>query len=147
MAESGAANARLNAIVEQGLCIGCGLCQAVAGADRVKVKKTSNGYLQPVALVELDDATVDRIYEVCPGTHVAGLPPDLVKSDTRLDNVWGPWRRMLRAWAGDPEIRFEGSTGGVLTALGIYLLASKRVDFILHVKTCKMKSTRLLASR
>ncbi len=31
---------RLYAIVEQGLCIGCGLCQSVAGSDRVRVTKT-----------------------------------------------------------------------------------------------------------
>jgi hypothetical protein len=39
---------RLFAIVEQGLCIGCGLCQSVAGEDRVRVTKTSSGYLHPV---------------------------------------------------------------------------------------------------
>ena len=39
---------RLYAIVEQGLCIGCGLCQSVAGKERVRVTKTLNGYLQPV---------------------------------------------------------------------------------------------------
>ena len=126
---------RLYAIVEQGLCIGCGLCQAVAGKDCVRVTKTSNGYLQPVVEGELDHATVDRIYEVCPGTRVEGLPERLIETDTKHDNVWGPWRRMIRAWAGDPEIRFEGSTGGVLTALGDYLLQSKRVDFILQVRT------------
>ena len=126
---------RLYAIVEQGLCIGCGLCQSVAGKDRVRVTRTLNGYLQPVVEGELDHATVDRIYAVCPGTHVEGLPERLVEADTKGDNVWGPWRRMIRAWAGDPEVRFEGSTGGVLTALGAYLLQSKRVDFILQVKT------------
>ena len=126
---------RLYAIVEQGLCIGCGLCQSVAGKNRVRVTKTLNGYLTPVVEAELDHETVDRIYAVCPGTRVEGLPERLLEPDTRHDNVWGPWRRMVRAWAGDPEVRFEGSTGGVLTALGIYLLESKRVDFILHVKT------------
>ena len=126
---------RLYAIVEQGLCIGCGLCQAVAGKDRVSVVKTQNGFLNPVVIAELDHATVDRIYAVCPGTRVEGLPERLVEADTRQDNVWGPWRRMVRAWATDPGQRFEGSTGGVLTALGAYLLASKRVDFILQVKT------------
>ncbi len=126
---------RLYAIVEQGLCIGCGLCQSVAGKDQVRVVKTLNGYLAPVVESELDDETVDRIYAVCPGTRIEGLPERLVEEDTHKDNIWGPWRRMVRAWAGDPEIRFEGSTGGVLTALGVYLLASKRVDFILHVKT------------
>jgi coenzyme F420 hydrogenase subunit beta len=126
---------RLFAIVEQGLCIGCGLCQSVAGEDRVRVTKTSSGYLHPVIEGELDHDTVDRIYEVCPGTRIEGLPQRLVEPDTRHDNVWGPWRRMVRAWAGDPEIRFEGSTGGVLTALGQYLLTSGRVEFILQVKT------------
>lgn len=126
---------RLYAIVEQGLCIGCGLCQSVAGEDRVRVTKTTSGYLHPVIEGELDHDTVDRIYEVCPGTRIEGLPQRLVEPDTRHDNVWGPWRRMVRAWAGDPEIRFEGSTGGVLTALGQYLLTSGRVEFILQVKT------------
>jgi len=126
---------RLYAIVEQGLCIGCGLCQSVAGSDCVRVSKTVTGYLQPVVEGELDHATVDRIYAVCPGTRVEGLPERLLEADTKQDNVWGPWRRMVRAWAGDAEVRFEGSTGGVLTALGVYLLESKRVDFILQVKT------------
>ncbi|MCP4874209.1 MAG: coenzyme F420 hydrogenase [Gammaproteobacteria bacterium] len=126
---------RLYAIVEQGLCIGCGLCQSVAGKDCVRVTKTSNGYLTPLVEGELDHETVDRIYAVCPGTRVEGLPERLVEPDTHRDNVWGPWRRMARAWAGDPGVRFEGSTGGVLTALGNYLLKSNRVEFILHVKT------------
>ena len=126
---------RLYAIVEQGLCIGCGLCQSVAGADKVRVIKTQSGFEQPVVLGELDHDTVDRIYDVCPGTRIEGLPERLIENDTHQDNVWGPWRRMVRAWAGDEEQRFEGSTGGVLTALGVYLLENKRVDFILQVKT------------
>ena len=62
------------------------------------------------------------------------LPTELIEDDTKQDNVWGPWRRMVRTWASDEAIRFEGSTGGVLTALGLYLLKSKRVDFILQAK-------------
>lgn len=128
-------NERLYAIVEQGLCIGCGLCQSVAGADKILVAKTQSGFEQPVIQGELDHEIVDRIYDVCPGTRIEGLPERLVEADTHQDNVWGPWRRIVRAWAGDDAVRFEGSTGGVLTALGIYLLESKRVDFILQVKT------------
>ena len=128
------AQTRLYAIVEQGLCIGCGLCQSVAGADKIRVTKTQSGFEQPIVVGELDDETVDRIYDVCPGTRIEGLPESLT-ADAHRDNVWGPWRRMVRAWATDEEQRFEGSTGGVLTALGIYLLESKRVEFILQVKT------------
>ena len=135
MSESASPTERLYAIVEQGLCIGCGLCQSVAGSDRVRVCKTSNGYLTPLVCGDLDHATVDRIYSVCPGTRVEGLPERLHEDDTRHDDVWGPWRRMVMAWASDPQQRFEGSTGGVLTALASYLLASKRVEFVLQVRT------------
>jgi coenzyme F420 hydrogenase subunit beta len=38
-------------------------------------------------------------------------------------------------------VRYEGSTGGVMTALGAYLLASGRVDFILQVKTSASEPT------
>ena len=131
MSEQPTASERLYAIVEQGLCIGCGLCQSLAGRERVWVTKTLNGFLAPVVVGDLDHETVDRIYAVCPGTRVEGLPESLIEPDTRADNVWGPWRRMVRAWASNPEVRFEGSTGGVMTALGAYLLASKRVDFCL----------------
>ena len=132
---------RLCAIAEQGLCIGCGLCQSVAGPDSVKVTQTTTGYERPVVVGDLDHETVDQIYDTCPGTRIDGLPDRLVDDETRIDNVWGPWRRMVRSWASDPEVRFEGSTGGVLSALARYLLSSKRVDFILHAKTAAYEPT------
>ena len=141
MSEQQTPTERLYAIVEQGLCIGCGLCQSVAGKDRVRVRKTLNGFLAPLVEGDLDHDTVDRIYAVCPGTRVEGLPERLLEVDTRQDNVWGPWRRMVRAWAGDAQVRYEGSTGGVMTALAAYLLKSERVDFILQVKTSDSEPT------
>ncbi|MGI9406212.1 MAG: Coenzyme F420 hydrogenase/dehydrogenase, beta subunit C-terminal domain, partial [Hyphomicrobiaceae bacterium] len=83
---------------------------------------------------EISDAVVDTIYDVCPGTRIEGLPECELEDDTKMDNVWGPWRRIVLSWAADPDIRHEGSTGGVLTALAIYLLASGRVKFILHAR-------------
>ena len=124
---------RLYAIVEQGLCIGCGLCQSVAGPDVVRVVPAASGYQYPVVIGDLEHSVVDTIYDVCPGTRVDG-PTDESAVNSNADNVWGRWNRMVRAWASDPEVRFEGSTGGVLTALGQYLLRTRRVDFVLHVK-------------
>ena len=126
---------RLNAISEQGLCIGCGLCESLAGRDRIRVVKNQRGDLRPVVFGELDHGLVDRIYRVCPGTHVAGMPKRLMDAGCKVDNVWGAWRRIVRAWASDPEVRHEGATGGVLTALARYLLTSGRVAFVLHTRT------------
>lgn len=50
-----------------------------------------------------------------------------------MDAVWGPAERLVLGLAGDPMVRFRGSGGGVLTALGQFLLNAGRVKFILHV--------------
>ncbi len=132
---------RLYKIVEDGMCIGCGLCQAVAGVEKIKAVKVTTGHIRPVASAKLDHASVDQIYDVCPGTRVDGLPERLLDETTEIDHVWGPHRKIVMAHAGDPKVRFQGSTGGVLSALGIYLLESGRVKFIFHTKSSYSEPT------
>ncbi|MEM1200794.1 MAG: Coenzyme F420 hydrogenase/dehydrogenase, beta subunit C-terminal domain [Pseudomonadota bacterium] len=132
---------RLHKIVEDGMCIGCGLCQAVAGRQKVKAVKVTSGHIRPVAGPDLEHKDVDLIYDVCPGTRVDGLPERLMDGSTRMDRVWGAHRAIVLAHAGDPDIRFEGSTGGVLTALGTYLLETGQVEFIFHTRTSKTNPT------
>ena len=45
----------------------------------------------------------------------------------------GPIIRIDRGYAAEPDIRFRGSTGGVLTTLALFLLESRRVSFVAHV--------------
>ncbi len=122
---------RLNLISRQGLCIGCGLCEVIAGPDRVRCTLTPNGYERPVIEGDLDHDTVDAIYRVCPGVRVTGLPGPPAAGDA-IDPTWGPWHRLVLAWASDPAVRHAGSTGGVLTALGMYMLQAGDVDAVLH---------------
>ncbi|KQN33797.1 hypothetical protein ASG37_16610 [Sphingomonas sp. Leaf407] len=44
---------------------------------------------------------------------------------------------MLELWTGsstDPEVRYRGSSGGVISQLAIHLLESKAVDFVVHTR-------------
>ena len=121
------------------MCIGCGLCQSAAGEQSIRMRLVANRTERPVVSGELDAETVDRIYSLCPGTRIEGLPEPLIADDSFYDMTWGVWRRMEYAWAGDPEIRFLGSTGGVLTALALYLLESGEVDFIVHAMASRSR--------
>lgn len=125
---------RLNRISEDAMCIGCGLCQSVAGADVVRMEIAANGYERPHVQGGLTHETVDRIMDLCPGTRVEGLPEAELNGSTQTDLVWGAYQDMVLGHAADPEVRHRGSTGGVLTALGMYLVDSGEVDFILHAK-------------
>ncbi|HEV7252700.1 MAG TPA: Coenzyme F420 hydrogenase/dehydrogenase, beta subunit C-terminal domain [Mesorhizobium sp.] len=127
----------LEQIVEGGLCIGCGLCRSIAGAKNIDLVLTPEGRERPVARTPLAPSTVALINAVCPGTRVEGAAPDPQSPEGQQDVVWGPALRLAIGHAGDPEIRYRGSTGGVLTALGQFLLASGRVKFILHVAASK----------
>lgn len=125
---------RLYRIVEDGMCIGCGLCQSMAGADRIRMTRVQSGYERPVVVGPLDHETVDRIYDVCPGSRLEGLPERLIAQSTHLDPVWGPYQSMIFAHATDPQVRHVGATGGVLTALGQYLIDSGEVSAVLHAR-------------
>ena len=49
---------------------------------------------------------------------------------------------LFYAWSTDKRIRFESSTGGLLNGLSLYLLESKKVNFILHTATNPKKPMR-----
>ncbi len=125
---------RLNRISEEGLCIGCGLCEAIAGKDAIQIARTPEGALRPIPQAGLDHAAVDQIYLTCPGTRMEGLPDRLLDTETKTDLVWGPIHRIAVGHASEEKVRFQGATGGVLSALALYLLQEKQVDFILHAR-------------
>ncbi len=62
------------------------------------------------------------------------------------DTVWGPAERLVLGHALDPTVRFQASSGGVLTALGQFLLSSGRVKFILHVAASRSAPMRQRAA-
>lgn len=114
-------------IVDSGLCIGCGLCAAVA-PNEVEIAMTIDGGERPHATSPVSDTSLAFINKVCPGLHV-----ELDEHEAPIDPMWGPVRRLARGFASDETVRFEAATGGVLTALGQYLLTSGRVERVLHV--------------
>ncbi|GAC1674264.1 MAG: hypothetical protein NVS9B2_23570 [Steroidobacteraceae bacterium] len=138
----------LEEIVAGGLCIGCGLCQAIAGTDKIEIVLTPEGRERPVARSALDAATLERINAVCPGIRVEGAAPGACGSRAMHDVVWGPAELLAVGFAHDATVRHRASTGGVLTALGQYLLASGRVKFILHTaasRTDPLRTARALS--
>lgn len=126
------AQQRLFRIVEEGLCTGCGLCQSIAGPEVVRVRTQATGYKRPSVVGRLTDTVVDRIYQVCPGINVS--LDNLADHSAEQDLIWGQNKGVVMAWAGQPDVRFRASTGGVMTGLAQYLVASEEVDFVLHVK-------------
>ncbi|WP_082448608.1 MULTISPECIES: Coenzyme F420 hydrogenase/dehydrogenase, beta subunit C-terminal domain [unclassified Sphingomonas] len=115
----------IDAIVGSGLCTGCGGCVAAIDTPGLAMAFDPAGFLRPtvVPLAPAQCATLDR---VCAGRALSHDP-----RPADYHPLWGPIRALATGHATDPEVRFRGSSGGVLSALAIHLVASGAVDFVL----------------
>jgi coenzyme F420 hydrogenase subunit beta len=90
---------------------------------------TEYGSLRPTPLNSFTPEEESQLLAACPGVTVEPR----IEPGLESDPVWGAYSDMRYAWAGDPDLRFRAATGGVLTALGVHLLRSKQVRFILQI--------------
>ena len=128
--------AGLDKIVDSGLCLGCGLCSAVA--RRGIMGLSPEGFLVP-SLDELSTEEKKTVSRICPSVNM--------RSSSQRLSLWGPVKKCYEAWASDPKVRFGASSGGVVSALACYLLETKQVDGILHVRSDGLYKNELQVSR
>ena len=122
----------LNDIVKNGLCIGCGICQSIAGKNTLKMEMSDKGNLEPIELNPIDQNTLEQIKKVCPGVIAEGPSDSKENEGSSKDIIWGNHYEMYYSWSTDPKIRFQSSTGGLLNGLSLFLLEKNKVDFIMH---------------
>ena len=122
----------LETVVANGLCSGCGLCESVAGRERVQMTVSPIGQLRPAVRRPLPAAVLREALAVCPGVEVRGPAPE---PGVEVHPVWGPIAALARGWAADPEVRHHGAAGGVLSALALYLIEQDGADAVLHVRS------------
>jgi len=135
----------LSDIVNNGLCIGCGLCQSITGKDKIKISMSDKGRLEPKEIGKISPEIFQKILNICPGTIVEGLPEKEISHESKHNLVWGYYLSLCYSWSTDKKIRFESSTGGLLNGLSLYLLESKKIKFILHTVTDPKKPMRSIS--
>lgn len=107
-------------IVNDGFCVGCGLCESIYGSDNCQMKLFTDGFYYPVKKTVFNDKGLKHL---CPGIRV---------NDNRKHGIWGYVEKVEEAWSTDNTLRYKAASGGVSSALALYLLESKKVDGILQ---------------
>jgi len=119
----------LSRIVNNGMCHGCGGCVAALPAGAASMQMDGPGFLRPLAhrpFTQEEDATVEA---VCSGE---GL--DQLELGRKYNDTWGPLVTVEVGHALDPDVRYQGSSGGVISAIAIHLLETNQIDFVLHTR-------------
>ena len=119
-------------VAEWGLCTGCGVCRAVCRNGAVSLVDIEEIGIRPVVDGKRC-ADCGECVSVCPGVGVDSSAVDRGEKDSvRSGGLLGPVLEVWEGWAEDEEIRRFGSSGGVLSALSLYLLEREGAAFVLH---------------
>lgn len=116
--------AKINDILKYDLCLGCGLCSAIDSHCSMRIN--NRGFYEPH---DFSDKNYVVMKKLCPGIYLNNSIPGNT-------TVWGNVESVYNAWAADERIRKLSASGGVTTALAVYLLESGKVDGVLHIGHC-----------
>jgi len=123
-------------VINAGLCVGCGACVAgVAGKQARMVRRP--GGLEPDFRSDSEDLD-ELFWEACPGKGVDY--PRLYRAHYgQLPDDWrvGIVRRVWIGYSADPAVRRAGASGGVMTAVLMYLLETGRINGAILVRQGK----------
>lgn len=144
---SGRLESAVNRVVRSGNCTGCGGCALVS--DRIELGLSDDGFVRPRVLGEssFDEARDEReastFRSMCPGIGLVARRT----VDQRQHPILGRYVEAWQGWALDDEVRQAGSSGGVLTALSEWLVASGRAPAIRAAGSSVAQPTRTVAVR
>jgi len=132
-------------VVREGLCLGCGTCYNACSVNAITFELNEMGFYVPK--VEHDICTRCGVcYKACPGLGV-----DITKMNLRTfsriprNPYLGSYINTYIGYAKDSRIRYLGSSGGVATALSMYVLDKGIVDGAIVVRMKRLRAETFIA--
>lgn len=108
-------------VVDAHLCCGCGACAYLA-PEHFRMEEVSGVGRRPLPIVGVTGAPAPEAVAACPGRKLVHPPEAL--ADAPFGGAWGPVLGVYECWASDDELRYRGSSGGVISALAVHALES-----------------------
>ena len=122
----------LQDVVDWGLCVGCGACYYACPDGGVSLVNIEAVGIRP-RFDSPQCASCTECLSICPGYSVNGEQAiGALPKRTEADHEFGPALEIWEGCATDPEIRYKGSSGGILSALALYCLEHEDMAFVLH---------------
>lgn len=121
----------LRDLVDWGYCVGCGACYFACDKGVVSLHALDQVGIRP----RFDGPCLEcrDCLDICPGYR---LDRESYNGDTfegrEAEIFVGPSLQVWEGFASDEEVRYRGSSGGILTALSLHCLEKEGMGFVLH---------------
>ena len=119
----------VNNIINKGLCTGCGTCVALCPHDAIKlIIDGGKGIYVPTIIEELC-TDCGLCYKICPGYEVDFKSLNLqIFGKESSNSVIGNNLNCFVGYTTDESVRFNSSSGGLITAVLLFALDNKLID-------------------
>lgn len=113
-------------VVDYQLCCGCGAC-AYRMPDMIAMEDQPMYGRRPIGNREQirKDSRFNELLDICPGIGLRQAPIPMDNSMRELHVHWGPVYELWTGSAVEKDVRFAGSSGGVISALALYGIEQK----------------------
>lgn len=140
----------LEDILDWRLCLGCGACSYICPNDEITLVNVIEEGIRPQRETR-DCNGCDDCVKVCPTVETDFSDLFGAQKPTSFESEWGRIEGIWEGHAVDNEIRFKGSSGGALTALGLYCIEKTGMQGVLNIGQSPgnpvLNVTRLSTSR
>ncbi|MEP9398248.1 Coenzyme F420 hydrogenase/dehydrogenase, beta subunit C-terminal domain [Mesorhizobium sp. KR2-14] len=125
------------AVVDAGLCIGCGACAAYPGSGEVDMELDRYGLYKPAGSAAWLSTPSAEFSRLCPFSPAASSEEELASSRfpqaLHDDPLLGRYEALYVGHVEEGRYRQDGSSGGLATWLATELLRVREVDRVVHV--------------
>jgi coenzyme F420 hydrogenase subunit beta len=90
---------------------------------------------RPIIASDAEPSTLRALTQVCPGYGIDAVPAPEAQPERDYDHAaWGPVLEVWEGHATDPELRFRGSSGGVVSALALFCIEAQGFEGAVQVR-------------
>ncbi|MEL7669252.1 Coenzyme F420 hydrogenase/dehydrogenase, beta subunit C-terminal domain [Methanobacterium sp.] len=133
-------NKNILEITENNLCTGCGTCIPLCPSKAIKIQINSKKgiYIPNVNKLKCNGCGI--CYQICPGSEIdfEGLNKDIFNKKIE-DPIIGSYIKSFTGYSKDPHIRYNSSSGGLITQILIFALNNNIIDGALVTRMRKDK--------
>jgi coenzyme F420 hydrogenase subunit beta len=128
---------KLKRVMDSHLCSRCGSCVGLSGGSIIFADRT--GSYRPKIIHPVDDQLADVLWQSCAGKEFdfPGFTKKIFGQGSDFHRYLGAYKNIYIGHTTDQKVRLNSASGGIISAVSIFLLETGKVDGVICLRMSK----------